>query len=278
MSKHKRPNSRRNLDIAIERMAEGRGDPLRTRAALAAAVVTQMLPGGVVKGGTALKLRFGNAQTRFTRDLDAARVGDLDSFVDELDAALRRGWEGFTGHLAEREPAHPAGIKARYLMRPFDAKLAYNGKSWVTVPVEVGHNEIGDADEAELGIALDIASMFEELGFPAPKPAPLMPLHHQIAQKLHAASAPDSRRAHDLVDLQIIVENAPGIDYALVRRTCVRLFAYRQLQEWPPTIVEGETWEEAYQMAREGLDVLPTAAEAVAWASRLIERIDAAEQ
>ena len=278
MSERKRPNSRRNLDIAIERMVEGRGDPLRTRTALAAAIVAQMLPGGVVKGGSALKLRFGDAQTRFTRDLDAARKGDLDSFIDELDAALRRGWEGFTGHLVEREPAHPKGIEERYLMRPFDAKLSYNGKSWVTIPVEIGHNEIGDADEAEMGIALDIASMFEELGLPAPKPAPLMPLHHQIAQKLHAASAPDSRRAHDLVDLQLITENASDIDYALVRRTCVHLFAYRQLQKWPPVIVGGETWEETYQMAREGLDVLPTSAEAVAWVNLLIERIEAAER
>lgn len=81
MSGRKRPNSRRNLDIAIERMAEGRGDPLRVRATLAAAIVAQMLPGGVVKRGSALKLRFGDAQTRFTRDLDAAREGDLDSFV-----------------------------------------------------------------------------------------------------------------------------------------------------------------------------------------------------
>lgn len=195
MSGRKRPNSRRNLDIAIERMAEGRGDPLRVRATLAAAIVAQMFPGGVVKGGSALKLRFGDAQTRFTRDLDAAREGDLDSFVDGLDAALRRGWEGFTGHLAEREPAHPEGVEKRYLMRPFDAKLSYNGKSWVTVPIEVGHNEVGDADEAELGIAPDIASTFEELGLPAPNPAPLMPLHHQIAQSCtrrapQAAGAP----------------------------------------------------------------------------------------
>ncbi len=278
MSGRKRPNSRRNLDIAIERMAEGRGDPLRVRATLAAAIVAQMLPGGGVKGGSALKLRFGDAQTRFTRDLDTAREGDLDSFVDGLDAALRRGWEGFTGHLAKREPAHPEGVEKRYLMRPFDAKLSYNGKSWVTVPIEVGHNEVGDADEAELGIAPDIASMFEELGLPAPNPAPLMPLHHQIAQKLHAASAPGSRRAHDLVDLQLIVGNVPGIDYTLVRRICVRLFAYRQLQEWSPTIVEGETWEETYRTAKEDLDVLPTAAEAVAWANLLVKLTDAAEQ
>lgn len=52
MSERKRPNSRRNLDIAIERMVEGRGDPLRTRAALAAAIVAQMLPDGVVENAS----------------------------------------------------------------------------------------------------------------------------------------------------------------------------------------------------------------------------------
>lgn len=277
MSAGKRPNSRRNLDIAIERMAEDWGDPLRVRAVLAAAIVAQMLPGGVVKGGSALKLRFGDTQTRFTRDLDAARSNDLESFVEELDAALRRGWEGFTGRLVERKPAHPKNIEERYLMRPYDAKLSYNGKSWVTVPVEIGHNEIGDADEAEMGIAPDVVKMFEELGLPAPAPAPLMPLHHQIAQKLHAVSAPDSRRAHDLVDLQLIARNAVNIDYVHVRRTCERLFAYRQMQKWPPTIIEGDTWEETYRIASEGLNVLPTASEAVAWANELVRKIEAAK-
>ncbi|MEE8717355.1 MAG: nucleotidyl transferase AbiEii/AbiGii toxin family protein [Coriobacteriales bacterium] len=114
----KRPNSRRNLDIAIEHMAAERGDPLRVRNAMAAAVVAQMIPGGVVKGGSALKLRYGDAQTRFTRDLDAARSVDLDEFVEGLDAALREGWEGFTGRLVERRPAHPEGIEPRYVMRP----------------------------------------------------------------------------------------------------------------------------------------------------------------
>lgn len=74
------------------------------------------------------------------------------------------------------------------------------------------------------------------------------------------------------------MRNAPGIDYALVRRTCMRLFAYRQLQQWPPTIEEGKTWEEAYRIVKEGLDVLPTAGEAVAWANLLVQRIDAAAQ
>ncbi|MEE8722818.1 MAG: nucleotidyl transferase AbiEii/AbiGii toxin family protein [Eggerthellaceae bacterium] len=240
MNAVKRPNSRRNLDIAIERMAEEHADPLRIRAALAAAVVAQMIPSGVVKGGSALKLRFGSSQARFTRDLDAARTGDLDIFVEDLDAALREGWEGFTGHLVERSPAHPEGVEERYVMRPYDAKLSYNGKSWMTVPIEIGHNEIGDADEADMGIAPDICAMFEQLGFPAPEPAPLMPLHHQIAQKLHAASTPGSRRAHDLIDLQLIARNTGDLNYELLRTTCVRLFAYRKQQDWPPVVAEGE--------------------------------------
>ena len=33
-------------------------------------------------------------------------------------------------------------------MQPYDVKLSYLGKSWVTVPLEVGHNEIGTGWES----------------------------------------------------------------------------------------------------------------------------------
>jgi hypothetical protein len=72
-------------------------------------------------------------------------------------------------------------------MQPFEAKLSYNGKSWLTVPLEVGHNEIGDADEPDFKVANDIVVLFEKVGSPAPSPIPCMALHHQIAQKLHVA-------------------------------------------------------------------------------------------
>jgi len=109
---------------------------------MANVIVGQLLPCGVVKGGSALKLRYGYANTRFTTDLDAARDEDLEIFIDELAASLESGWNGFTGTIAEREPAHPTGVPEGYVMQPFDIKLAYNGKSWVTVPLEIGHDEI----------------------------------------------------------------------------------------------------------------------------------------
>ena len=99
-----------------------------------------------------------------------------------------------------------------------------------------------------------------------------MPLHHQIAQKLHGASGPGSERAHDLIDLQVIVSRGE-VDYALTRQTCERLFAYRQKQAWPPTIVKGEDWDRLYADQLLPDPVLQTVDEAVAWANELVERI-----
>ena len=156
--------------MAIHRMAASDKDFVKLRALLANAIVGQMLPNGAVKGGTALKFRFGDAATRFTTDLDAARQSDLDAFVEKLEASLSSGWNGFAGRLVPRSQARPAHVPPQYVMRPFDIKIDYRGKPWCTVSLEVGHNELGDADEPERMLPPDIARMFRELGFPDPDP------------------------------------------------------------------------------------------------------------
>ncbi len=175
------PNSRRNLDNAIRR-AVGQTDFVRARTTMASAIVGQMLPSGVVKGGSALKLRFRGASTRFTSDLDAARAADLDAFATELEERLEAGWHGFAGHVVPRPPAHPVDVSEWCVMRPFDVKLSYNGVPWATVRLEVDHDEIGDADKAERFLADDVAALFDQVGLPAPAPVPLMPLEYQVAQ------------------------------------------------------------------------------------------------
>ena len=57
-------------------------------------------------------------------------------------------------------------------MHPFDVKLEYNRKPWVTVCLEMGTNEVGDTLEADYALAPDIAEMFAALGLPQPKPVP----------------------------------------------------------------------------------------------------------
>lgn len=268
----KRPNSRRNLDIAIERYAEGRGDAVQMRRTLANAVVGQMLPAGVIKGGSSLKLRFGEGGARASRDLDTARAEDLETFIEGFERNLEAGWNGFTGTIASGKPARPKGVPEPYVMKPYSVRLSYSGKSWLTVPLEVGHNEIGDADEFDFEIAADIVEMFTALGFPEPNPVALMKHHYQVAQKIHAVTTPRGSRAHDLVDLQIICANCE-LDLPLVRRTCERLFAYRKQQEWPPLVVPTAGWQELYDEQRVGLDVLEDVEEAASWANELIGKI-----
>ncbi|MEG2983042.1 MAG: hypothetical protein RR794_05265, partial [Raoultibacter sp.] len=98
--------------------------------------------------------------------------------------------------------------------------------------------------------------------------------HHQIAQKLHGSSENGSARAHDLIDLQLIVSNEK-IDFKKTKDTCVRLFAYRKLQAWPPAIEGNQNWVEIYDAQKAGLHVLDSVDDAVAWANDLIRKIDA---
>ena len=217
----RRPNSKRNLDMALRGLGGGDEGYVRRRTAVANAIVASIMPDGAVKGGSALKMRFGEEGTRATTDLDAARSSGLDEFV-----------------------------------RSF----------------ELGHDEIGDADDPDLVEPVVANDALLSLGFPALPPIPTMALHHQIAQKLHSASEPGSRRAHDLIDLQIIVGRG-DVDWRLTRETCERLFAYRRAQPWPATVVKGEGWDGLYAAQLKDGTLLPTADEAVAWANGLVARI-----
>lgn len=245
------------------------------RVTLANVIVGQMLPEGAVKGGTAMKVRLGHAGSRFTPDLDTARRHDLGAFLTEFRQNLADGWGGFTGRLTERRPPRPAGVPSQYVMAPYEVKLDYAGRSWHTVTLELGHNEIGDADEPEFALADDIVEWFGALGLPKPEPIAVMRADHQIAQKLHACSGPGSERAHDLVDLQLLMQAAPP-ELAKVRVTATRLFTYRRGHAWPPLVVAGSDWDSLYAAAAEGLPVLPEVQAAVAWTNELITRIDEA--
>ncbi len=256
--------------------AAGQSQKLRTRRTVANVVVGQMLPSAVVEGGTSLKLRVGDALTRFTQDLDAAQGRDRDVFLDDFEEALSLGWYGFTGTLREGPPPHPVGITGDYVMQPFEVKLAYQGRSWLTVTFELGRDEIGSTVSPDEVMADGIVEMFRAVGLPDPDPIPVLALDHQIAQKLHACTTVSATnvndRAHDLVDLQILSRQS-GLDLTLVGVTCERLFASRRSQAWPPVVASSENWGTLYEEACSGLDVLDTLDVAVEWANGFVQRI-----
>lgn len=226
--------------------------------------LSQMLPESAIKGGTGLKLRFGERLTRDTPDVDAAFRGDLDEFRDRLAEKLAAGWGGFTGTVTMGAKRSPETVPEAYVMQPFRVTLKYHGRTFKGIDLEVGYDELEATtrEEPEFEISEEVLRVFATLGLIEPAPVRVQPLHHQVAQKIHACTAPRSDRAHDLVDLQMI---APLTDAALVATTTKRLFRFRAEHEWPPMLTAGADWEPLYADAAEGLEVLPTVAEAVAW-------------
>lgn len=272
----KRPTSAANLIRAIKRYCGVNQDDIRLARAMADVIVGQMLPSGVVKGGSSLMFRYGGAVTRYTKDVDTARSVELEAYLESLRLKLAEGWNGFTGKIVDVEPPSPPNVPKPYLMMPYDIKLQYLGKSWMTVRIEVGHNEIGDADAFETMLPDDIAAAFVDLGFPKPNEVPIMKLSYQVAQKLHAVSGINSDRAHDLIDLQLI-DKYSILDLGDVRSKCERLFKYRCEQAWPPVIIKGDRWSsvynEAYTTLRKPEMVLSAVDDAIEWVNEFVNRI-----
>jgi predicted nucleotidyltransferase component of viral defense system len=271
------PNSKSNLERAISRYAGN--DAVRANelaVALSNAIVAQMIGAGVVKGGSSLKLRYGDKATRVTKDLDTAWSMDLDSFLKDIRAKLNLGWNGFAGEVVVLKQASPRGIPFEYVMQPCAVHLSYLGTPWRVVDMEIGHNEIGDADAFDLiPVPNEIALLTEYLCFPELGEVRAMKLEYQVAQKLHGATERGSKRAHDLIDLQLIISQE-DIDMAATAAVCRELFRYRRKQPWPTSVVKNENWEAAYADQKGNLNVLPTVDEAIAWANELIASIDKA--
>ena len=267
------PNSKTNLDKAILRFAGEIRRANELRMLMANAIVAQMIGDGVIKGGSGIRFRYGDVKTRATMDLDTAWRTGLDTFLEDLRTRLTEGWNGFFGEVRVLRPASPKGIPFEYVMQPCDVKLSYRSRPWFTVRLEVGHNEIGDADESEMISVPDVlADLFSYLGIPKPAALPMMKLEYQVAQKLHGATAPGSKRAHDLIDLQLIMANG-DVDVGKVHDLCRKLFKYRRGHQWPPKAVKGDEWENIYAAQSREINVLPNVDEAVAWTNALIERI-----
>ena len=268
------PNSKTNLDRAIQRFAGSSIVANELRVLMANTIVAQLIGQGVVKGGSGLKFRYGDAASRVTLDLDTAWNSSLDSFLKDIKSKLTSGWNGFDGYVVVQKQATPRGIPFEYVMQPCDVKLNYKGTPWFTVKMEISHNEIGNADEIEMiSPSETIIKLFDFLCLPQPWAVPVMKLEFQIAQKLHGCSAPGSKRAHDLIDLQLILQRG-DIDWGKTAAICRRLFVYRNTHSWPPVVEKGEFWDKVYSAQKLDLPILQTVEEAIEWANNLIKKVD----
>lgn len=192
----------RSLKVIRSRLKKlGPLDVGRKEKIIANIILGQMLPRGAIRGGTGLKIRFGDKETRGSRDLDVALSGSREIFIEELQNNLSVGWNGFAGQLLpSKRESNPPDIPAEYVTVTLNVKLAFEGISWVRQEIDLGHDEIGDTANVDYELSNEIISWFDLTGLSQPSPIPVVKMHHQIAQKIHALASNPTERIHDLVD------------------------------------------------------------------------------
>lgn len=298
------PLNTAQLNARLDIVSRDLGVPVaRVRRMLCTLIVSQMLPDAVaVKGGMGVKLRMGERGTRATADLDVSTNRRGDEFEDAFRVRLERGWGvlpasrgalkkdadapdrvAFTATLNSVSSHDPGLAQPQYVMHPYKVSLAFLGKPWTALDVEVADPEIEPHAHTRHDIDGDLIELSERFGFGQLQPVELIDLEYQIAQKIHAVTDPGLARAHDLVDLQLLWDSGP--DLASLRRYCVRTFDFRRAQEWPPLpLREMGGWDPAYRAAREetvvgGRSLVLTGIDSARqWFEEVVMAIDAARQ
>lgn len=233
------------------------------------------MPTLLVKGGASLELRRGIPESRTSKDLDAVVRGEIETVHDRLAEAGAGGWEGFTAVFTAPVPFEVPGLMAN--PHRFTAKVSYQGKPFVSVPIEISPVEAGNAD-AHDSVQSDALAL---VGLPAAVAVPCMTLPWQIAQKIHACTEPvelprTNDRARDLVDLQLLEALTVDDSLADTEAACRAVFEARAQHAWPPALSAQSGWDVIYRQALEGLGDIGIAedvVEAVGRVQRFIDRI-----
>lgn len=195
-----------------------------------------------VKGGVALELRL-HPTPRATDDIDLVihAAGDLMQALDRsliMENGEPRVHGGFS---FQRKGA------ARDLMNGAwrtEVTVRYEGSAWNTISVDVAREEIPDVAPEYLD-AIDLSP----LKLPGPNVVPCLPLHHQLAQKIHGMTQPPRKnerneRAKDLVDV-LLIQDSLG-DMTEIRNVCVTVFEKRGTHAWPPQLEVPEHWRDEF--------------------------------
>ncbi len=224
----------------------------------------------LVKGGVAMELRV-DTGARATKDFDTAFRESMEAVTDHLDPALRGGHGDFTATRTELEPVKDAGAVR------CDIKLAYRGKSVITVKMEVAAVEGGMGEEIDHVPAKSL----DHVGLTGPDTIPCVAVRWQIAQKLHACTEVfddgENDRFRDLLDLQLLGELVADDEWPGVKEACLEVFESRGKHSWPPEVTTYESWDAGYSALADetGFGVFDVR-EAAAAVAQLIGRINAA--
>ena len=161
----------------------------------------------LLKGGSLLQHRLGLA-ARPTKDLDGLVRDDIGKYISLLDEKMREGWGAIGFSRSEVTEIRVPGKIVN--PRQFEMSLSLKGRTWRKIVVELSPDE-GKAGEHIEEFPSPTLSGF---GLPTPNELAGLAMSYQLAQKVHAASAPHNPpeyvnyRARDVVDIILIKDLA----------------------------------------------------------------------
>jgi hypothetical protein len=240
----------------LDRARDEHGDPLFT-----------------LKGGAAMELRLGT-DARASKDYDAAFRDRAENMLAAFDDALATDWGGF-----QLQRSEPQVIRDTRSLR-LDVKLAYKGRPWGTVRLEVA------PAEGEAGQEIDRvpARSLDPVQIEGPERIACVSVRYQVAQKLHACTevyrdGRENDRFRDVIDVLLLRDLVAGNELRAVRAACVETFALRAKHAWPPQVIVYPSWREPFAAMAAELGFYTEDVEVAAGALRaLIAEIDAAQR
>lgn len=186
------------------------------------AMQEQILGSYFLKGGVALELRFAT-RARATKDLDLGLEGPRGSRVDLFQRALGLGFDAFTFRLKAQTRDMEQADTVRV-----NVAVAYRTRAWQTIEID-----LGPASGQMIDLIDPQVAGLSELGLPVTSPVRCLSLAEQVAQKLHACTAPNAAgRARDVLDI-LLVEMLQGLDYVRVADAAQRVFTARATHPFP---------------------------------------------
>lgn len=200
-----------------------------------------------LKGGAAMELRLGHT-ARASRGYDAAFRATKGT-LDALDRALADDWAGF--QLQRTEPELIRDTKAMRV----DIQLAYKGRRWGTVQLEVAPAEGAAGQEIDRVPARSL----DPVQIEGPERIACVAVRYQIAQKIHACTeiptdGRENDRFRDLIDIPLLRELIEDGGLPAVRAACVEIFELRANHTWAPDVTVWPSWPDGFRVMARDID------------------------
>jgi len=178
-----------------------------------------------------MELRFA-AAARATKDLDLALDGNRTTRMRTFENALKLGFDDFTFRLKPKTHQMDMVDTVRV-----EVAVAYRSRGWQTIDVD-----LGPAGAAEVDLVVPAVPGLVEMNLAVPSPVRCLGTNEQVAQKLHACTAPGERgRARDVLDI-LLFDLLGKVDYARTRAAAKRVFKERGTHAFPPVFEMPAVW------------------------------------